>query len=166
MRHVALALAAVTLVANTALVPVAVAEPCARTDEKQAFDVAGLKSELMVTAIACQMQNRYNEFIGRYRPELQADERALNRYFARSAGRHAQESHDNYITNLANTQSEEGVQQGTLFCQRHLSLFDEVMALKSVRELPAYAQSKSLAQPIGIVECAGPKSKLRTASDK
>ena len=166
MRHVTLTLATVTLIANAVLVPMAVAEPCVRADEKQAFDVAGLKSELMVTAIACQMQNRYNEFIARYRPELQADERALNRYFARSAGRHAEESHDNYITNLANTQSEEGVQQGTLFCQRHLSLFDEVMALKSVRELPAYAQSKSLAQPIGIVECAGPKNKLRTASDK
>ncbi len=166
MRHAALTLAAVTLIANTALAPVTAAEPCARNDEKQGFDVASLKSELMVIAIACQAQPRYNEFVVRYKTELQADERALNRYFARSAGRHAQERHDNYITNLANTQSEEGVRQGTLFCPQHLPLFDEVMALKTVRELPAYAQGKALAQPIAIVECGDPKRKMRTASDK
>ncbi len=166
MRNFASALASVTLIANALCVPMALADPCARTDEMQAFDVASLKSELMVTAITCQLQDRYNDFVVRYQPELRADERALSRYFSRAAGRHAQQSHDDYITSLANTQSEEGVQQGTLFCQRHLSLFDEVMALKSAKELPAYAEGKSLAQPIGIVECPATKRKLRTASDK
>ena len=163
MRSFASALAAMALIANALAVPAAVAEPCARADEKRAFDVASLKSELMVTAIACQMQDRYNQFVSRYRSELQSDELALNRYFARAAGHRAQQSHDNYITGLANTQSEEGVHQGTLFCTRHLPMFDEVMALKSAKDLPSYAQSKSLAQPISITECAGPK-KMRTAT--
>lgn len=166
MRHLVSALAVVTLLGNTVLLPAARAEACVRTDEKQAFDVATLKSELMVTAIACQVQDRYNDFVVRYKSELQSDERALNRYFARTAGRHAQQRHDDYITNLANAQSEEGVQHGTLFCQQHLSLFSEVMSLHSAKDLPAFAQSKAFVQPMWLTECPSRKRKLRTASEK
>jgi hypothetical protein len=166
MRRFAATLAVLTITANAGLAPAALAEPCARSDEKQAFDVASLKSELMVTAIACQMQDKYNAFVTRYRPELQADERALNHYFSRTGGRHAQQSHDDYITNLANAQSEEGVHQGTQFCQQHMPLFDEVMALKNPRDLSAYAVSKSLAQPIAVAQCEAPKRKLRKSAEK
>ena len=166
MRRLAAVLAALTITATTGIGPAAQAEPCARADEKQAFDVASLKSELMVTAIACQMQDRYNDFVTRYRPELQADERALNHYFSRTAGRHAQQSHDDYITNLANAQSEEGVHQGTLFCQQHMAMFSDVMALKNPHDLSAYAVSKSLAQPIAVAQCEPPKRKLRTSAQK
>lgn len=166
MRPLVSAFAAVTLLANTALVPAALAEPCVRPPEKTAFDVASLKSELMVIAIACQAQDKYNSFVTRYKSELQSDERALNGYFVRTAGRLAQQRHDNYITNLANAQSENGIQQGTQFCQQHLSMFEEVMALKKSKDLATYAQSKSLAQPIGLSECPAAKKKMRTASDK
>ena len=168
MRSFVSALAAANLFACSALAPMARAEPCARPAEVRAFEVASLKSELMVVAIACQAQDRYNDFIIRFRRDLQIDERDLSGYFTRIAGRRGQQWHDNYITNLANAQSENGVQQGTLFCQRNLGLFNEVMALPTGQELPSYAHSKSLPQPIDLSECPASRSRkrLHTASEK
>jgi hypothetical protein len=60
---------------------VAFAEPCAKPADVTAFDVAGLKSKLMVTAITCSQQDRYNDFVQRFRGELMAQERALHAYF-------------------------------------------------------------------------------------
>lgn len=165
MRLLVSSLAAAALFAGSIARP-AHADPCARPAEKEAFDVAGLKSELMVVAIACQAQDRYNSFVSRYQHDLQADERMLNNYFARTAGHHAQQEHDSYITNLANAESDAGIQQGTLFCQQHLAMFDEVMALHTGKDLPAYAESKSFPQPIVVSECTAPKKKLHTAEDK
>jgi hypothetical protein len=157
-----------SLLATTTLAPLALAEPCARGPEKAAFDVAGLKSELMVIAIACQLQDKYNDFIIRFRRDLVAGERAVDNYFARTGHGHAREMHDNYITNLANSQSQDGLKQGTLFCDQHHAMFDEVMQLKDGKELPTYAVSKALAQPIDLSECPAqePKKKLRTASSQ
>ena len=150
MRSVLSACAWAGLLAGTALVPVAFAESCVRPPEKVAFDVAGLKSELMVVAIACQQQERYNAFVTRFRGDLVGDERALTGYFNRTGSR-AQQRHDDYITNLANTQSEDGIKQGTLFCDQHKTMFDEVLALKDGKELNAYAGSKGLVQPVDVV---------------
>jgi hypothetical protein len=82
---------------------IAAAEPCARPADLTALDVAGLKSKLMVTAITCNQQDRYNDFVQRFRTDLMAHERALNAYFARLYGGRAQREHDDYITSLANT---------------------------------------------------------------
>jgi hypothetical protein len=132
---------------------VASAEPCARPADVTAFNVASLKSKLMVTALTCNEQDRYNAFIQRFRTDLLAHERALHAYFARAFGGRAQSEHDDYITSLANTHSERGIQQGTLFCQQNVGLFTEVLALTKGAELPAYAASKQLAQPMDIVAC-------------
>src|SRR5579864_127167 len=95
----------------------AAAQPCAKPADISAFDIAGLKSKLMVTALTCNQQERYNDFVQRFRTDLMAQERALHAYFARVFGGRAQHEHDDYITSLANTQSESGIRQGTLFCQ-------------------------------------------------
>jgi len=138
----------------------ALAEPCARPADVTAFDIAGLKSKLMVTALTCSQQDRYNDFVQRFRSELVAQERALHAYFARVSGGRAQRAHDDYITSLANTQSENGIRQGTLFCQQNIGLFTEVLTLTKGAELPAYAASKQLPQPIEVSACP---SSVRTA---
>jgi hypothetical protein len=139
---------------------VAFAEPCAKPADVTAFDVAGLKSKLMVTAITCSQQDRYNDFVQRFRGELMAQERALHAYFVRVSGGRAQHAHDDYITSLANTQSENGIRQGTLFCQQNIGLFAEVLALTKGTDLSAYAATKQLPQPIDVSACASP---VRTA---
>lgn len=144
--------------------PLAQAEPCARTTEKSAFDITGLKSQLMVTAITCRAEEKYNAFVLRYRTDLVSQDKALNGYFNRTAGRRAQQQHDDYITALANSQSQDGLKLGTLFCDKNMGLFDEVMALKSGKELPGYASGKGFVQPIALIECPPPPpAKVRTA---
>jgi hypothetical protein len=148
--------AAAILTANAAQ-----AIQCAKPPEKAAFDVEGLKSELMVTAISCQAQDRYNAFVTRYRPDLVSQERAIDVYFRRSYGRSAQKQHDDYITLLANAQSDEGIKLGTLFCMKSVGLFDEVMALKDDRDLPNFATGKALPQPIVLLDCPAPKTRVK-----
>jgi hypothetical protein len=167
MRPLLSASLAAILFVSAAGTALAAADPCMRPAEKTAFDLAGLKSELMVTAITCQAEEKYNTFVVRFRPDLQGTERGLNTYFNRTAGRRAQQAHDDYITLLANSQSQDGLKQGTLFCNEHLSMFEDVMALKDARSLSSYASGKGLAQAIALVECPPPPAKkLKTAATK
>lgn len=131
----------------------AAAQTCAKPAEMSAFDVAKLKSQLMVTALACDVRDRYNDFVRRFQAELMTRERALVGYFSRAFGHRGQQEHDIYITNLANAQSEAGVQKGTLFCQQSVSLFDAVLSLPTARDLAGFAASRDLPQPISLISC-------------
>ena len=135
---------------------IASAQQCAKPADISAFGIAGLKSQLMVVALTCSQQDRYNDFIHRFQKDLMAQERGLHAYFARAFGRRAQQEHDDYITSLANAQSQSGIRQGTLFCQRNISIFDEVLALPKGADLAGYASGKSLTQPIELVTCPEP----------
>ena len=136
---------------------IAGAQQCAKPADRSAFVVAGLKSKLMVTALTCRQQDRYNEFVQRYREDLMAQERALQAYFARTVGAgRAQRAHDSYITSLANTLSESGIKQGTQFCQLNVGMFTEVLALAKGSDLARYAAAKTLPQPIEISACPAP----------
>ena len=144
----------------------AFANDCARPADKTAFDIVGLKSQLMVTALTCAADEKYNSFVVRYRPVLISANNALNGYFGRVFGRRAQAQYDDYITSLANAQSQEGIKHGTLYCSRNIGLFDEVMGLKNPNELGQFAGSKNPVQPIDVVECAAapPPRPIRQAS--
>jgi hypothetical protein len=159
MRMVISGLVAVGLLAGQ----VANAEPCAKPADKTALDIAGLKSQLMVTALACEARDKYNSFVTRFQRDLMAQEHALVAYFNRVSGRHGQQDHDGYITSLANAQSEVGIHQGTAFCQHSVGLFDEVLALPQNADLGGFAASKQLTQPIDVVVCQTPATTIRTA---
>ena len=141
----------------------AVAEPCARPADRAAFDVAALKSQLMVTALSCHAQERYNDFVTRYRKDLVKHEQALGSYFGRASSRSARQDHDDYITNLANAQSEAGIRLGEAFCDQRPAMFDQVMALHSMAELPRFAAGQPIVQPKPLTDCAAPVRRTRTA---
>jgi hypothetical protein len=168
MRQILSRLIAGLTASQVLLAPVAYAQ-CAKPTDKSAFDVAGLKSELMVVALTCDVREKYNNFVVRYQPLLQSQDRALNTYFRRTFGRRAQQEHDDYITQLANAQSEVGIKQGTLFCMHNANLFDEVLGLPQGADLASYAAGKGFVQPAELVVC-GPASprghvaRTRTAS--
>ncbi|MBV1835844.1 hypothetical protein [Acetobacter estunensis] len=132
------------------------AASCGRSPAREAFDVQGLKSELMVTALSCKVQDRYNAFVGKFRSTLLAEESELNSYFRKMYGKSAQREHDDYITQLANVQSERGLQSGTIFCEQRLGMFDEVAALDNAHDLSNYAQAKDIMQPAVYETCAAP----------
>lgn len=122
-----------------------------RCAEQPVFNIEALKSEMMVLATACHDDSQYNAFINRFQPELMANEHALDAYFRRAYGRQGQTQHDSFITNLANAQSDVGLKQGTDFCPRNASLFQEAMAVSS-QELPQFAAGKDLV-PASLATC-------------
>ncbi len=127
--------------------------PCGMSPVHEAFDVEGLKSELMVTALSCSQQDRYNAFVAKFHADLNEQERALATYFTHSYGRAAQKAHDDYITQLANVQSERGLQAGTQFCDQRVSMFDEVAVLSDAGDLGGYAEAKDIEQPATFDTC-------------
>lgn len=150
---------------------VAVAEPCTSAVDQGAFDVAALKSELMVVALTCDKRDDYNQFVTRFRSDLTREEYALHGWFRRAYGRSAQVQHDNYITNLANVESQAGLQRGTLFCQDHATLFQQVLALNGIDSLVSFANRQQFPQPISVETCSARpqqavKRTLRTADKR
>jgi len=143
----------VLLAAGILTAPLAVAQPCTRPADRAAFDVAGLKSQLMVTALTCGERDKYNDFVTRFRPDLMRHEHALQAYFSRVFGSRGEQQHDNYITLLANAQSQAGLRYGSMFCQRNEGLMDEVLALPDGASLSQYAASKELEQPVDLTDC-------------
>lgn len=123
-----------------------------RCADDAVFNIEALKSEMMVLATACHDDSQYNAFINRFQPELMSNEHALDAYFKREYGRAGQVQHDAFITNLANAQSDVGLKQGTDFCPRNATLFQEAMAVTS-NELPSFAAGKDLV-PASLPTCA------------
>ena len=139
---------------------------CQFDGDRSAFDIEGLKSELMVTALVCKKQDRYNVFMSRYQPDVQRQEVVLAAYFKRSYGKSNQKAYDEYITNLADVQEQDGLKAGTAFCDNLPAMFDEVMSLHDSSELLDYTHSKPMAQPMDFAMCTGapptlPASKSR-----
>jgi hypothetical protein len=150
MRVVPVAFA-MLLTAGQAL---AVPNECTRAADRTAFDTEGLKSELMVTALACKQQDKYNAFMRTYQPAVAAEEKDLTAYFKRVYGKRYHTEYDEYISNLANAQSDNSLKSGTAFCSEFQSMFDEVMSLHNASELPAYANSQDIVQPASFQACA------------
>jgi hypothetical protein len=142
------------------------AETCRSAEDQETFDLAALKSEVMVLATSCHEEERYNAFVQRFKPVLQANEHTFDSYFKRVFGRSGQFEHDQYVTNLANAQSDVGLKEGSDFCPHTDAIFTEVMAIPAPQELHFYAAGKNLV-PENLGECVGPQaapSKVRTTS--
>ena len=158
-----------SLLAATLLSGPLLAAECTRPIEHGALDVTALKTQLMVMALTCKADDKYNSFVTKYRPDLLQTDKTLNGFFARYYGRNSAKQRDDYVTQLANSQSQTGLKQGSLYCNNNLEIFDEVMALRSNAELTDFAAGKVVAsQPIAVTDC-GPgaertATRVRTAS--
>ena len=140
---------------HTRAAAILAAPACEFPADRTAFDIEGLKSELMVTALACKQQDKYNAFMSRYQPDVAREERALASYFKRSYGKQSQKAYDEYITNLADVQEQDGLKGGTALCSNLPAMFDEVMSLHDSSELHDFTNSKMIAQPITFETCTG-----------
>jgi hypothetical protein len=139
------------------------AQQCVRPAERAAFDAAGLKTQLMITALTCDVRERYNAFVTRFRSELTTHERALQGYFSRSFGGRGQQRHDDYITSLANTQSQAGLRDGALFCARNVGLFDAVLGLPNGTSLARFAAATPMVQAMDVTPCDEPATRTAQA---
>jgi hypothetical protein len=139
-----------TLLLSTAAM--AAPQRCADPDQQELFEVAALKTELMVVATTCDQEDNYNAFITRYRSSLSNNDNAVIRHFTGRDRRAGQKANDTFITNLANSRAQEANRVGSDFCNRNARLFKEVMGLNNAAELPAYAAAKDLI-PVSMGAC-------------
>lgn len=137
-----------------ALGPVPVAKACAKPAEKTAFDVTGLKTRLMVAALVCGAEDKYNVFIRRNRHELVTQEARLSSYFHRAYGRgnKGQTRLDSYKTELANVQQQERSRDAQ-FCATSDSLFGELTSKKGGSDIGVLASHVPIAQPVIVRTC-------------
>lgn len=110
---------------------------------QQAFNVIALKSALMVGALSCGQQERYDVFMTRFQPHILAEQHVMDAYFRRTAGRSGQSNEDNFVTLLANNQSVTGISQGSIFCLNSSAEFNAVLALNSPADLDAFVTDQA-----------------------
>jgi hypothetical protein len=161
MRRLMSAAVALTVLAAQ---PVLAERQCSSTADQSAFEVQALRSELMVLATGCHDDERYNAFMHRYQPDLQANERLIISYFQHRYGRAAQTEHDRFVTELANAMSRQGSDLGGDFCPRNGMIFNEVLALESTGELSDFAAGKNLVP--GSIEICTPLPSSAAATRK
>jgi hypothetical protein len=121
-------LAAFAASSSLALLPVAAeASNCWYPNEARAAQLRGLQTMLMVGALQCRFTqpsavDLYNDFIGRQRAFLDANNRVLKSRFFREDGAHGARAYDRYNTGLANDYSARSEEPDRRSCWRIASL--------------------------------------------
>jgi hypothetical protein len=110
---------------------------------QQAFNVIGLKSALMVAALSCNQQDRYDAFMTQFQPHILDDQHMMDKYFRRIDGAAYRAQEDNFVTLLANNQSVGGLGQGKIFCLNNQAEFDQVMKFQTPDQLDAFVTDAS-----------------------
>jgi hypothetical protein len=146
---------------------------CVFDADRAAFDIEGLKSQLMVTAVTCgdEAKSKYNAFMQRYQPQVASAEQVLQGYFKKSYGKAGPKQYDEYMTQLADNQEQVGLKAGTAYCSNLNAMYDEVLSLHDGSELHDYSNAKLLYQPATFDTCsfappAATKSKVRHSKAK
>ena len=143
------------LVAAGMLASHAAGAACVPVNDREALDVAGLKTQLMVQTLTCKNDSEYNAFINKFKPELTADERTTSGYFSHAYGRNGQKRQDEYLTLLANANADTSQKDGSRFCAHNEDIFKQVLALNNGTELKEYAAGRTTGQPAGMQACEG-----------
>ncbi|WP_421995381.1 hypothetical protein [Roseococcus sp.] len=149
-RKLMAGLAAVMLTPSLAFAQSSV---CVQPVEKTAFDIRALQSQLMVVALTCGQQDDYNTFVTRHQSDLAAAFRNVASHFRRTAGASHQRLLDQYITNLANGQSQVGISRGSFFCREQAPIFQQATAATSPAELAQISLAREVPQALTTPAC-------------
>jgi hypothetical protein len=134
----------------------AAAGRCVAPGDEAAFAVQALKSGMMLAAVGCGAQARYNAAVRRFRPDIAAQERRVMAWFGAAYGGSGRSHYDDYISELANVQSLAAVRElGAGFCAEAVGIFPEIMKLRRGADLPGLAARKGYAQPAEPQRCEG-----------
>lgn len=139
---------------------------CVPTGQRDALDLVGLKTQLMVITLTCHLDSQYNAFINKFKPDLVAEERTAKSYFSHNYGRSSQKRQDEYMTQLANAKSDAGLRQGNRFCAHNEGVFSEVLALRNAIELKQYAAGRATATPVTLTTCGETAERPTRASTR
>ncbi len=111
---------------------------------QQAFNVVGLKSALMVGALSCNQQDKYDAFMTSFQPHILAAQHTVDTYFRKASGSYSgQKMEDTFVTLLANNQSDAGIAEGSIFCLNNAAEFDAVLTLKTPADLDNFVTDQA-----------------------
>lgn len=157
MRKLSLLVALLAALAS----PVMAAQQCASDADQATFEVLALRELMTVLVVKCNRADDYNNyFIKRFQPVLQQNERDALAYFRKIYGGAAQGKKDTFTTELVNVMSQIANTQGTEYCSRTGVVINEMLALKSMSDLAAYAAVKDIA-PAGASMCPAASASRR-----
>lgn len=140
----------------------AIAQTCVQSSERTAFEVRALQSQLMVAALTCQQDSGYNAFVRKFQGELAGSYRAIQGHFRRTAGGGHQRALDGFITTLANEQSQDGIRQGSRFCQNVIPLFQVALAQGTAAALADISMERNVLNPMEAPLCTETRSAAAT----
>lgn len=133
--------------------PATAAQTCTSVADQSAYELLSLRTQMILLATKCGRDQDYNKnFVVRFQPELQANERTVLAYFRRVYGGAGQGRKDSFSTELVNVMSQQANTQTNEFCPRAGSIINEMNALRSMNELASYAAAKDFA-PAGMSMC-------------
>lgn len=118
--------------------------PAEAEQVQQAFNVVGLKSALMVAALSCNQQDKYDAFMTSFQPHILAAQHTMDAYFHKASGPYSgQKMEDNFVTLLANNQSDAGITEGSDFCLNNAAEFNAVLALRTSSDLDHFVTDQA-----------------------
>ena len=149
MRRTVSCLTALAIAAGAmSIQPVRAAQSCASPADQAAYEVLSLRTQMILLATKCGRDQDYNKnFVIRFQPTLQANEREVLAYFRKIYGGAGQGRKDTFSTELVNVMSQHANTQGAEFCPRAGLIINEMNSLRSAAELASYAAVKDFAPP-------------------
>jgi len=128
------------------------AKACATPDEMAAFQSRILLSDLMVSALSCNEQKRYNAFVTKYKTDLGKHGAALQHYFRKAYGASGRTHMNRFVTDVANNSSNYSLEHIALYCKETGKEFEQLLASNET-SIARYAASQPHANIHGVKSC-------------
>jgi len=125
---------------------------CVSARDEIALNARVLQTELMVAALACGEQQRYNDFVKTFKSELSQRGRLLRAYFKRVHGPSGESRMNAFVTKLANDASQRTAHGQDAYCAGAAKLFTEVLAAPP-RDLTRIAARPEISGRHGFARC-------------
>lgn len=125
---------------------------CATPEDEITLNSRVLQTELMVAALSCGEQQRYNAFVNAFKSELSQRGQLLRAYFKRVHGASGENRMNAFVTKLANDAAQRTANGPDAYCHAAARLFSEVLA-SSPRDLPRIAAKPEISSRHGYVRC-------------
>lgn len=151
---VAVLLFAVVVVTLAGARPAA-AQVCAGPGDVAAVNARALQTELMVSALTCGEQERYNAFVTRFKPQLGDHGRNLRQMYNRAYGGRGEAELNRMITRLANEASQRNLNDPAGFCTKTTNWFVEALFIQP-NQFPQLINKPEVAGLHGVPGC-GPR---------
>jgi hypothetical protein len=125
---------------------------CATAEDEITLNARVLQTDLMVAALACGEQDRYNDFVNTFKSELSQRGRLLRAYFKRVHGASGENRMNAFVTKLANDAAQRTATGPDAYCAAAARLFNQVLA-STPRDLGRIAASPEISGRHGHARC-------------